>query len=133
MKSNQYHLTSSEYKITLLEFETSRLTNPCYEFECQLYTGKQETFSSQSESSSSKKDDKDKDSSQPSMDKKNEKNDKKPKENIEFICYDSAMNPIKNLKYILITPDGESKGKTDDEGKIKKTNITQGECSIKFI
>ncbi|MBN2532393.1 MAG: phage late control D family protein [Spirochaetales bacterium] len=54
------------------------------------------------------------------------------KQRIEFHCYDRAHHAVINQKYLLITPDGEEKGETDEEGKIIKEEVTEGECTIKF-
>ena len=57
---------------------------------------------------------------------------KAEKEKIEIKCIDSDDNPVKDQKYLLITPDGERKGKTDKEGLLKEENIIAGECSVQF-
>ena len=69
---------------------------------------------------------------QTGTEKQGQDEEQEEKQKIEFQCFDSKHNPVKKIKYILTTPDGEEKGETDDAGKLSGENITKGDCTIRF-
>ena len=52
---------------------------------------------------------------------------------IEFELLDDRGNPIKDTDYVALLPDGsEKKGKTDENGLIKLTDVPPGKVDIQF-